>query len=112
MLALGFAYQFGPRFFNPRFVSAHEIARRRKPEVEKPSKADLAAAKQELFEIYQRQQRWYLLVSTELALAEGDGERRGIERLWTSAGSVSTSRPVVVPRLGLESEVVPHILRL
>lgn len=111
-LAVGFAYQFGPRFFNPRFVSATEVARRRKPEVEKPSKADLAAAKQELFEIYQRQQRWYLLVSTELALAEGDGERRGIERIWTSAGSVSTSRPVVVPRVGVESEVVPHILRL
>lgn len=111
-LALGFAYQFGHRFFNPRFVSAAEVARQRKPEVEKPSKADLAAAKQELFEIYQRQQRWYLLVSTELALAEGDGERRGLERIWTSAGSVSTSRPVLVPRIGVESEVVPHILRL
>lgn len=111
-LALGFAYQFGPRVFNPRFVSADEVARRRKPEVEKHSKADLAAAKQELFETYQRQQRWYLLVSTELALAEGDGERRGLERIWTSADSVSNSRPVIVPRVGVESEVVPHILRL
>jgi hypothetical protein len=52
------------------------------------------------------------LVSTELALAEGDGQRLGIERIWTSDGAISGSRPVIVPRVGVESEVVPQILRL
>jgi hypothetical protein len=109
-LALGFAYQFGPRALNPRFVSKSEVARRKYGP--KPSKAELDATERELFEDYQRRQRFYLLVSTELSLVEGDGERRGVERLWTDASSVSGSRPVIVPRVGVESEVAPHVLRL
>lgn len=110
-LSLGFAYQIGPRVFNPRFVSVSEVARRRAQGAE-PTKADREAAEKELFEAYQRRQRWYLLISTELALAEGDGQRLGLERIWTDQSSVSGSRPVIVPRLGVESEVAPHILRL
>lgn len=110
-LALGFTYQFGVRPLNPRFVSVDEWARQRKLG-EEPSKADIANAEQELFEIYERQQRRYVLISTELALAEGDGTRRGLERVWTNDASMSSSRPVVIPRLGVESEVIAHHLRL
>lgn len=110
-LALGFAYQLGPRIFNPRFRSVAEQARQNKPEG-KVTQADLKAAEEDLFESYERRQRWYLLLSSELALAEGNGERLGIERIWTSKSSVSGSRPVWIPRLGAESEVIPHYLRL
>ena len=45
-------------------------------------------------------------------LAQGDGDHVGVERYWSKRGTASSSRPVIFPRLGLESEVVPHILRL
>jgi hypothetical protein len=112
-IALGFAYQFGKRPFNPPFVSAGQIARSRAPAGgAAPSDADIERAEHDLYEAYQRQQRWYLLVSTELGLAQGDGDHVGVERYWSKRGSASRSRPVISPRLGLESEVVPHILRL
>jgi len=110
-LALGYVHQWGPRILNPRFVSSREVARQRHPDRE-PTKQDIEAAEHELFESYERQQRWYLLLSTELVIAEGDGERRGIDRIWTSRSDVSSDRPIVFPRVGVESEVVPHILRL
>jgi hypothetical protein len=110
-LSLGFAYQLGARIFNPRFESVNEILRQR-PTTEEPTKAEIAAAEQELFDRYERKQRRYVLFSTELALAEGDGERLGVEKLWTKRSSVSSSRPVIVPRVGIESEVWAHILRL
>lgn len=110
-LSLGFAYQLGARTFNPRFESVDEFVRLGHPHTE-PSKADIAAAERELFERYERQQRRYVLFSTELALAEGNGERLGVEKLWTKRSAVSGSRPVIVPRVGIESEVVAHILRL
>jgi len=110
-LAFGFAYQLGARSFNPRFESVDEVLRQR-PTTAEPTKAEVEAAERELFERYERRQRRYVLFSTELALAEGDGERLGVEKLWTSRSSVSSSRPVLVPRVGIESEVVAHILRL
>jgi hypothetical protein len=110
-LSLGFAYQLGARVFNPRFESVNEILRQR-PTTAEPTKAEVAAAEQELFERYERKQRRYVLFSTELALAEGDGERVGVEKLWTKRSSVSSSRPVIVPRVGIESEVWAHVLRL
>jgi hypothetical protein len=111
-MSLGFAYQFGKRPFNPRFSSAASVARSRVPAGTAPSDADVERAEHDLFEAYQRQQRWYLLVSTELGLAQGDGDHVGVERYWSKRGTASSSRPVISPRLGVESEVVPHILRL
>jgi hypothetical protein len=108
-ISLGFAYQFGKRPFNPPFLRATDLAHLRN---EKPSKADIERAEHDMFEAYQARQRWYLLVSTELALAQGDGDHVGVERYWTSRGTASASRPVISPRIGVESEVVPHILRL
>lgn len=101
---LGFAYQFGSRRLNPPFVSVTERARRNAAGCE-PTPDDLRKATQELFDEYERAQTWYLLVSTELALIEGGSE----VSLRTPA---ATRHALVSPRLGLESEVLPHYLRL
>jgi hypothetical protein len=100
----GFAYQFGKRRFNPRFVTASERARRNTGG-KQPTKEDEKKAKDELFDEYQQDQTWYLLVSSELALMQG----RGNEAL---AGSSPLNRTLVSPRLGVETEVVPRYLRL
>lgn len=110
-LALGFAYQLGKKAFNPRFVSVDEVAKSY-PSSDEPVKARRERAEKELFESYQRLQRRYVLLSAELQLVQGDGEHVGVERLWTERGTAAQARPLVLPRLGVESEVVPHILRL
>ncbi len=110
-VSLGFAYQFGPRPLNPPFVTARELARQTTPGHE-PTSDEVQRAEDELFERYQRRPRQYLLVSTELAVIEGGGGRVGIEQYWTNSGEGSSPPPVFSPRLGVESEVVPHILKL
>jgi len=111
-VSLGFAYQLGKRALNPAFRSAEDLARSRISATDWPSRADIERAERDLFEAYQKQPRWYLLISTELELAQGDGQHVGVERYWTLQGTASRSQPIVSPRIGLESEVVPHILRL
>lgn len=108
-LALGFAYQFGPRPLNPPLVTAEDFARAFVVDGT-PTKAEVERSARELFERYQRLQRWYVLVSTELSLAEADGDHVGIEQYWTKGAS--NTRPIIVPRIGIESEVIPHHLRL
>jgi hypothetical protein len=103
-VAFGAAYQFGPRALNPRLVTAQEVARRSTGGRE-PTDAELDHAAQELFERYQARQRWYLLLSTELSVIQGGGPV-GL------SGQTAMDRPVISPRLGLESEVIPHYLRL
>jgi hypothetical protein len=102
--ALGFAYQFGTRKLNPSFVTVDERARRN-TEGREPTKDELKQAARELFAEYQEKQTWYLLLSTELALIEGGGN-------MTLGGSLAVDRPLISPRLGLETEVVPRWLRL
>ncbi len=109
-MAFGFAYQLGSRPLNPPFVTAADFARHGSV-APKPSKAELAAAEQQLFERYQRQQRWYLLVSAQISLSESDGDHVGVERYWNGREDVAP-QPVVSPRVGMETEVVPHWLRL
>jgi hypothetical protein len=108
-VAFGFAYQFGKRPLNPPLVTPERFARAWVTNG-KPSKADIERADKALFERYQRLQRWYLLISTELSVAEADGDHAGIEEVWTDGAS--DVRPIISPRIGLESEVVPHHLRL
>ncbi|RYZ07562.1 MAG: hypothetical protein EOO73_11325 [Myxococcales bacterium] len=110
-LALGFTYQWGRRVMNPRFVSVDEVARGYSGGAE-PSKEDRKRAERQLFEDYQRRQRRYVLVSTELSVIQGDADHVGVERLWTKSGTASAGRPVILPRVGVEAEVVPHVLRL
>jgi hypothetical protein len=109
-MALGFAYQFGARALNPPFVTAADLARQTSAGRD-PSKAELQRAQQELFDRYQRRQYWYLLVSAQLSLSESDGDHVGVERYWSGREDVAP-QPVVSPRVGVETEVVPHRLRL
>jgi hypothetical protein len=106
-LEIGAAYQFSARPLNPKFVTAREVARKAS-HTSAPSKAELEAAEKQLFENYQRQERFYLLVSAELAVTQG-GSQLDSEDILQGAGRRG---PVLSPRLGLESEVVPHILKL
>jgi hypothetical protein len=105
-LAFGFAYQFGARPLNPRFVTARQVARQTSVGPE-PSRAELKVAENELFQGYQRRQRFYLLVSSELAVVQGGGQL-GVGQ----DGAAARADPIISPRLGLESEVVPRILKL
>jgi hypothetical protein len=105
-LAFGFAYQFGARPLNPRFVTVDALARQRQAAPGAPlAKAELERAENDLFDAYRRRQRWYLLLSTELSLIQGGGHV-GL------AGAAASSRPLVSPRLGVETQAVPDILRL
>ncbi len=107
-VGLGLAYQFGVRPLNPRLITVDDVARQNTGGRE-PSKAERHAAEQELLDRYQRRERFYLLLTTEIALVEGSGAHVGLNS--TDAGTAST-HPLVSPRLGLESEVIPHHLKL
>jgi hypothetical protein len=102
--AAGFAYQFGARKLNPSFVTVGDRVRRNTAG-RTPTSDDAKQAARELFEEYQRDQTWYLLLSTELALIQGGGD-------MAFGTSLAINRPVVSPRLGIETEVVPRYLRL
>ncbi|MDF3065636.1 MAG: hypothetical protein K0R38_1237 [Polyangiaceae bacterium] len=102
--AFGFAYQFGERPLNPWFVTTGDRVRRNVRGRE-PTRADYQTAERELYEEYQRRPRWYLLVSSELSLIEGGG-RVGFSQ------QAARSRAIVSPRLGMETEVIPHYLKL
>lgn len=104
--ALGFAYQFGARPLNPQFLTARRLAERTVLHRE-PNSADVKAAEDELFRRYESRPRFYLLVTTELSVFEGTGAHVGFED-----GDIATKRPSFSPRLGLESEVIPHIVKL
>jgi hypothetical protein len=103
-VAVGFAYQFGRRPFNPPLVTAQDLARQKtgKPE---PTPSELKEADDELFERYLRLQRRYLLLSAELSLIEGGGK-------LGFSGQSADSAPILSPRVGLETEIIAHHLRL
>jgi hypothetical protein len=103
-VAFGFAYQFGPRTLNSRLFTAQELARQTSGQAD-PTDAELDRAAEELFDRYQQRPRWYLLVSSELSIIQGGGPV-GL------SGQTAMDRPVISPRVGLESEVIPHHLRL
>jgi hypothetical protein len=103
-VAVGATYQFGARPLNPPLITAKQLARQKVSEGE-PTKADIEQAEHDMFESYLKRQRWYLLISTELSIIQGGGP-------VGPSGQVAMDRPVISPRLGLESEVIPHHLRL
>jgi hypothetical protein len=102
--ALGFAYQFGRRPLNPRFVTAKDRARARAGGRD-PTKDEVKEAEKELFDEFEKRQTWYLLLSTELALIEGSNSA-------ALGGATRLNRTFVSPRLGIETEVIPRWLRL
>jgi hypothetical protein len=104
--AFGFAYQFGPRALNPAFVTDKQLARSL-ARGQEPSDVDVQKAGSLLYSRYLERQRWYLLVSTELSLSE-----RGGSQIFDGEDATEADQPVISPRLGVESEVVPHVLKL
>ncbi|HYP97981.1 MAG TPA: hypothetical protein VER96_04855 [Polyangiaceae bacterium] len=102
--AFGFAYQFGRRKLNPKFVTAKDLARKNAAGRD-PTKEEEKQAEQDLFDEYQQDQTRYLLLSTELALIEGSAD-------VALGGKNGLNRTLVSPRLGLETEVIPRWLRL
>jgi hypothetical protein len=102
--AFGFAYQFGRRPFNPPLVTAVQMARDRTGRLE-PTPSEIEQAEDELYERYLRLQRRYVLISTELSLIEGGGE-------LGFTGQSARSAPIFSPRIGLETEIIAHHLRL
>lgn len=102
--ALGFAYQFGRRKLNPPFLTVGERVRQSTTGCA-PTSADWKRAAQELFDEYEQAQTFYVLVSAQLSLIEGGGD--------VALGTyLALDRPLVSPRVGVESEVVPRHLRL
>lgn len=102
--SFGFAYQFGRRKLNPKFVTASDRARHDAGGRE-PTKEQEDAARKALFDEFQKGQTWYLLLSTELALLQSSGD-------VVPGGNGSLNRTLISPRLGIETEVVPRYLRL
>lgn len=103
-VAVGFAYQIGVRPLNPPLLTAKELAQQTTRHAE-PTKAEIERAEKELFESYQKRQRRYVLFSSELSVIEGGGPV-GL------TGETAMDRLVISPRLGVESEVISHHLRL
>lgn len=110
-VAFGAAYQFGTPRLNPRFVTAREVAQRKTPG-RKPSAPELARAETQLYDNYDKAERFYVLLSAELALLQGTHGHAGFEQYWSRGAGRSLGGVIFSPRLGAESEVVPHILRL
>jgi hypothetical protein len=100
----GMAYQFGTRKLNRPFVTVDERVRKNTAG-RKPTAEDTKKAEKELFDEYQEDQTWYLLVSTELAVLQGPHD-------VPLGNYIPIDRPLLSPRIGLESEVVPRWLRL
>jgi hypothetical protein len=109
--SFGFAYQFGAPPLNPRFVTARSVALQNTRGRE-PTKADLKSAEDELFARYEKSERFYVLISSELTVVEGPGGQLGFDEYWGDDRHELRTGAMYSPRLGVESEVVPHILRL
>lgn len=109
-VALGAAYQFGKRPLNPRFITGKQVAQQKANGAE-PTKDEIQRAEAELFDAYQAQDPFYLLVSAELLVLEGSSNG-DFDQYWSEGGNQPIKGVILSPRLGLESEVVPRILRL
>jgi hypothetical protein len=110
-VALGFAYQFGRPPLNPPLVVAADLARKNVNGRE-PTPSEIQATEDSLFESYEARERFYLLVSTELSLIQGGGDNTALTQFGTETGPPTIGGAIVSPRLGLESEVIPHYLKL
>jgi len=108
-LALGFAYQFGQRPLNPRLFTVSDYLRQRGGGAGEPTRAETDAAERHLLERYQSRPRFYVLLTTELALVQASNAHVGLN---FDDHETTSNRPLVSPRVGLESEVIPNHLRL
>lgn len=53
----------------------------------------------------------HLLVSGQILLSKSDGDHVGVERSWSGREDVAP-QPVVSPRVGVETEAIPHWLKV
>lgn len=109
-VAVGGAYQFGKRPLNPRFITGRQVAQQKANGAE-PTAVEIKQAEHELFEAYQAQDPFYLLLSAELLVLEGSSNG-DFDQYWSEGGKQPIKGVILSPRLGAESEVVPHILRV
>ncbi|HEU5073701.1 MAG TPA: hypothetical protein VFU02_06000 [Polyangiaceae bacterium] len=103
--AAGLAIQLGSRDLNRPFVTVGDRARRNTRGRE-PTDEDEEQAAQELFNEYQKDQTWSLLLTTELAVLQGPRD------VPFGDDDVPIDRPLFSPRVGLETDVVPRWVRL
>jgi hypothetical protein len=139
-LNIGVAVQFGPRPFNPRWIDPEaqldrlrrfmrwrELERKRK---RKPTAADDAererlealdeehveraeiALEQRLEERYLSMRRFYILVSASLLMTGPVDNAVGVESFLARKVQRSGQDLTYSPRLGIESEVIPHWVKL
>jgi len=66
---------------------------------------DEEIAEKQLFDAYQKDQTWYLLLTSEVALLQGP-------RDVPLGNDVPIDRPLISPRVGLETELVPRWVRV
>jgi hypothetical protein len=124
-VSLGFAYQLGPRPFNPLWRDPHDVV----PEsaVDDPDAAPSDGVEEEredrldqlreqarvqAKETYQRTPRFYVLISTELVLVGTTGDAASIDEVGAFDPQRTGESLTLSPRLGIESEVVPRWVRL
>lgn len=102
--AAGLAIQLGSRDLNRPFVTVGDRVEHNTRGREETDEDEEKAA-QQLFDEYQKNQTWYLLLTTELAVLQGP-------RDVPLGDDVPIDRPLLSPRVGLETEIVPRWLRV
>lgn len=101
--AAGLAVQLSGRELNRPFVTVGDRVERNTRGRE-ATDADEEKAAQELFDEYDEDQTWYLLLTTELAVLQGPHD-------VPLGNDVPIDRPLLSPRVGLETELIPRWLR-
>lgn len=102
--AAGLAIQLGSRDLNRPFITVGDRVEQNTRGREATDDDEEKAA-QQLFDEYQKDQTWSLLLTTELALLQGP-------RDVPLGNDVPIDRPLLSPRVGLETEIIPRWLRL
>lgn len=101
--AAGLAVQLSGRELNRPFVTVGDRVEQNTRGREATDEDEEKAA-QELFDEYQEDQTWYLLLTTELAVLQGP-------RDVPLGSDVPIDRPLLSPRVGLETELIPRWVR-
>lgn len=100
----GLAIQLSGRELNRAFVTVGDrVEQNTRGREERDDDEELA--EKQLFDEYQKDQTWYLLLTSEIALLQGP-------RDVPLGNDVPIDRPLISPRVGLETELVPRWFRV
>lgn len=111
--SVGFAYQFGPRPFNPRWKDPSDLAEAalaRDPSADPEDIEEQVG--QRLEREYEALPRFYVLVSTELAFMGSSSDAGALSSVGEEEVVEAGEEVTLSPRVGVESEVWPHRLKL